>query len=108
MKYGTASGADDPATGKPYGSGTEEEFRLAVQKFKDGQKIAIYFFFKEPRKSTSIKETEDLLKVQKFKTEIQDSGWVHTFPDLADKTSFVNKIHQVLNDWVWEVEQKRE
>ncbi|KUJ50078.1 NACHT domain-containing protein [Chryseobacterium sp. JAH] len=107
MRYGTASGADDPATGKPYGSGTEEEFRLAVEKFKDGQKIAIYFFFKEPRKSTSIKETEDLLKVQKFKAEIQDSGWVHTFPDLMDKTSFVNKIHQVLNDWVWEVEQKK-
>lgn len=107
MRYGTTSGADDPATGKPYGSGTEEEFRLAVEKFKDGKNIAIYFFFKEPRSSTSIKETKDLLKVQEFKAEIQDSGWVHTFPDLADKTGFVNKIHQVLNDWVWEVEQKK-
>lgn len=107
MRYGTPSGANDPATEKPYGSGTEEEFRLAVQRFKEGEKIGIYFFFKEPRKSANLSETKELLKIQEFKAEIQDSGWVHNFLDLADKSSFNNQIHYVLNDWIWEVEQQK-
>lgn len=107
MRYGTPSGTNDPATEKPYGSGTEEEFRLAVQKFKEGRKIGIYFFFKEPRKSTNISETKELLKIQEFKAEIQESGWVQTFPDAADKTNFNNQIHYVLNDWIWEVDQQK-
>lgn len=107
MRYGTPSGANDPITEKPYGSGTEEEFRLAVEKFKEGRKIGIYFFFKEPEKVTKLLETKELLKIQEFKAEIQESGWVHTFPDAADKTHFNNQIHHILNDWIWEVEQQK-
>lgn len=107
MRYGTVSGAEDPITGIPYGSGTEEEFRNAVQKRKDGEEIGIYFFFKEPRDVEDEDEEKELSKVKKFKREIQGNGWVHSFPNTEDPTKFITSIYQLLDEWVWEVERKK-
>ncbi|WP_407846147.1 NACHT domain-containing protein [Chryseobacterium sp. KCF3-3] len=107
MRYGTVSGAEDPITGIPYGSGTEEEFRNAVQKRKDGEEIGIYFFFKEPRDFKDEDEKKELSKVKKFKREIQGNGWVHSFPNTEDPTKFITSIYQILDEWVWEVERKK-
>lgn len=107
MRYGTASGSNDPVTGMPYGSGTEEEFRNAVQKFKNGEEIGIYFFFKEPRDCKDEDEKKELSKVKEFKKEIQQNGWVHTFPNTDDPTKFITNIYQLLDEWVWKVEEKK-
>lgn len=107
MRYGTVSGAEDPLTGIPYGSGTEEEFRNAVQKRNDGEEIGIYFFFKEPRDYQNEDEEKELSKVKKFKREIQGNGWVHSFPNTEDPTKFITNIYQLLDEWVWEVERNK-
>lgn len=107
MRYGTVSGAEDPVTGIPYGSGTEEEFRNAVQKRKNGEEIGIYFFFKEPRDYKDEDEKKELSKVKEFKREIQGNGWVHSFPNTEDPTRFITSIYQLLDEWVWKVERKK-
>jgi hypothetical protein len=105
MRYGSSSGASDPKTGKPFESGTEEEFRIAKAKFEEGVPIEIYFFFKDPKAPSGLAEGRQFVKVQEFKEEIQSTGWVHTFPNTLDMTDFNNKIHSILNDWIWKVEQ---
>lgn len=107
MRYGTVSGAENPITGIPYGSGTEEEFRNAVQKRQNGEEIGIYFFFKEPRDFKDEDEENQLLKVKQFKKEIQGNGWVQSFPNTEDQAKFIFSIYQLLDEWVWKVEQKK-
>ncbi|WP_426330050.1 NACHT domain-containing protein [Pedobacter sp. R-06] len=106
MRYGTPSGDSDPITGKPYESGTEEEFRIAKAKFEEKLPIEIYFLFKDPRASSNLAETKQLLKVQEFKEEIQTNGWVSNFPNTLDTTDFNNKIHGILNDWIYKIEHE--
>src|ERR1043165_2668786 len=57
------------------GSGTEEEFRRAVESFKNTGRPAIMFYFnQQPSALASSREAEQKVKVLAFKEEIQRDG----------------------------------
>jgi len=97
MRFGSPSGGSDPLTGKPYESGTEEEFSIAKTNFLAGANIKIYFFFKEPRATRGKEEVESLLKIENFKEDIQ-AGWYNTIPNSEE---FPFRIYSILNDFVF-------
>ncbi|PWK79721.1 hypothetical protein LX99_00181 [Mucilaginibacter oryzae] len=106
MRFGTPSGAEDPATGKAYLSGTEEEFRLAYQRKQAGENINVYLLFKEP---SAIKggasETRQLLQVQEFFEEVCNLGWVMKFP-ITPTHDFYNKVSTILMNRAEQIDQQ--
>lgn len=44
LRFGTATGSADPTTGKPFGSGTEEEFIRALSLWRKNEKPQILFY----------------------------------------------------------------
>lgn len=107
MAFDIPSGSSDPVTGKPLESGTEEIFRFAKTIFEKETDKKIFFFFKEPRQTINSYETRQLLKIQEFQDEIEPKGWGHIFADTSDTSIFKEKVHQILNDYVREVEKKK-
>lgn len=106
MRFGSPSGASDPQTGKPYESGTEEEFTIAKTSFLAGANIKIYFFFKDSRGPKGREEIESLLKIENFKEGIQD-GWYNTIPNSEDLSTFAVRIYSILNDFVFGVRNEK-
>lgn len=103
MRFGSPSGGCDPQTGKPYESGTEEEFSIAKSNFLAGANIKIYFFFKDPRGPKGREEIESLLKIENFKEGIRD-GWYNTIPSSED---FPFRIYSILNDFVFGIRNNK-
>jgi hypothetical protein len=71
MRFGTPT--------KEYGSGTEEEFNIAYERFiKDNNSIQILFYFKDaPPPSLSDVKPEQLIKVNDFKSSLQEKKILH-------------------------------
>ena len=62
---------------KKFGSGTEEEFENALNKYKSSGKIKILFYFKSEKVDIGKighKEIEQISKVAKFKDKLSESG----------------------------------
>jgi hypothetical protein len=106
MRFGTPTGAINPDTGKPYESGTEEEFTLAIKKQGDGEKIKIHLFFKDPRGPRDKKETEQLTKVFEFKDKVKLLGILNTIPKKKKNYKFNNNIHAILHEFARKVESE--
>lgn len=106
MRFGSPSGGYDPQTGKPFESGTEEEFSIAKTSFLAGANIKIYFFFKDSRAAKGRAELESLMKIEDFKESIQE-GWYNTIPNSEDLTTFALKINSILNDFVFGVRNEK-
>jgi hypothetical protein len=86
-RFGTPTTTE---TGITYGSGTEEEFRIAVKKKKDNPDLGLYFFFKNVPKPTEPEKLTEYDKVINFKYDLYPDGWVNSFTDptnLTDKLS---------------------
>lgn len=77
-KYGTPTGRA--------GSGTEEEFRRALARYKrDATSVKIMFYFKDTPLAPSKINTEELSKVQKFKNSLGEEGSLYwSFSSLED------------------------
>lgn len=103
MRFGSPSGGSDPQTGKPFESGTEEEFSIAKTNFLAGANIKIYFFFKDPRATRGKEEVESLLKIENFKEDIQ-AGWYNTIPSSEE---FPFRIYSILNDFVFGIRNNK-
>lgn len=96
MRFGTPTGAVNQETGNDFQSGTEEEFHIAFDEWKkNSQSLNIYVFFKDSKPPNTTTETEQLLKVQKFRDELMPLGWVNPF---KDPEQFKDSIYDVLNE----------
>lgn len=104
MRFGGPTGAFNPETGAEYESGTEEEFRLALQKKEVDEKIKIHLFFKAPKATGSREELLQLLKVTEFHDEILPLGLVNPIANEEGSLKFNNAIHEILNDFAREIE----
>lgn len=93
-RFGTPTGELNKERGEEFGSGTEEEYYLALEKWKrDKAAMLMYVFFKAPNSSTNAKEAIQTLKVQQFKENLFQTGWVNEF----DRTEeFSSKITSIL------------
>ncbi|MBW0178184.1 hypothetical protein [Sediminibacterium sp.] len=67
------------------GSGTEEEFNIAIERYKTKKDIEIVFYFNdEPPKTMSDINPEELLKVSAFKKQLQPLGIYGVYNGIAD------------------------
>lgn len=84
-RFGTPTTTE---TGITYGSGTEEEFRIAVKKKIDNPDLGLYFFFKNVPEPTEVDRKTEYDKIINFKHDIYPHGWVNSFThpvNLSDK-----------------------
>lgn len=80
MRFGSPTGATNPNTGKPFDSGTEEEFVIASDKKLSLEGTGeIYFFFKKQTGSDTTPEHEQARKVLAFKESLMANNWVNSF-----------------------------
>ncbi len=97
-RFGTPTGAQNSQTGLDYESGTEEEFQLAYDRWKEKQAPLINFYFKtEMRRVPDESEMEQLSKVTKFKQRLKEEylGWVVDFDSELD---FERKVRDFLEN----------
>lgn len=84
-RFGTPTTTE---TGITYGSGTEEEFRIAVNKKKANPDLGLYFFFKNVPVPTEPAKKTEYDKITNFKHDLYPHGWVNSFThpvNLSDK-----------------------
>lgn len=86
MRFGTPSGAINPKTGKPFSSGTEEEFVIAQNRLSTDQPdLTIKFYFKQPVPLTGKHDPDQFEKVSEFKKNFRDNHeWVEQFEHEID------------------------
>ena len=76
-RFGTPPGAKNPHTSEDYESGTEEEFQLAYDRWRQNGEPLMNFYFKKAA-AVSLSEIETLRKVLEFKEKLkQDFIMVH-------------------------------
>ncbi|MET3606979.1 type IV secretory pathway ATPase VirB11/archaellum biosynthesis ATPase [Mucilaginibacter rubeus] len=86
-RFGTKTTTEEGIT---YGSGTEEEFRIAVEKKKAQPELGLYFFIKRVTEPTDPDKKIQYDQVVKFKKEIYETGWVNSFSDPVDLSDQLN------------------
>jgi len=83
-------------------SGTEEEYRKAVEYKKSGGNMQdIVIFFKEIEKWQTSDAGPQLQKVLEFKEKIKGEG---IYREFKDDSGFVDLLQQYLSDWLFELE----
>lgn len=70
-RFGQPTGNVDPSTGRPYESGTEEEFKLAVRAWKKGHRPRILFY--RCTRPALDPETLDQLQLERVKQFLHSS-----------------------------------
>ena len=103
-------GARFGAPTKSYSSGTEEEFRIALQKKDENPAMHVAFYFKDvnkPASAFSISEIAEFAKVLAFKERLQEEndGLYQTF---SDHDNLANQINVVLKKAVKSYQNKEE
>ena len=93
-RFGTAT--------QSYGSGTEEEFELAVQQHKAGNSRPIMLYFKDPKQCDGAIEATQLMKVQEFKSRIEKENY-NLYWDFATTEEFRMDMFQHLSGAISEV-----
>ncbi|UAY55748.1 NACHT domain-containing protein [Arachidicoccus terrestris] len=90
-RFGTPTGELNQKTGELFGSGTEEEYYLALKKWEQNKEaMLMYVFFKKQSDAANDIQPQ---KVLQFKKDVSDTGWVNEF----DRTEqFKDKINSIL------------
>jgi len=77
------------------GSGTEEEFQIAVSKFlQDTTSIRVLFYFKRANQDPFTIDTKQLIKVHKFRSDLSQKGVIYR--DFKDTANFVEIVKEHL------------
>ena len=77
------------------GSGTEEEFQLAISRFlQDTTSVRVFFYFKRANLDPLTIDTEQLQKVQKFRAGFPEQGVVYM--DFKNTANFVEMVKKHL------------
>lgn len=85
------------------GSGTEEEFQLAISQFlQDTTSIRVFFYFKRASQDPFSINIEELKKVQQFRSELPQKGVVYM--DFKDTINFVEMVKKhicqlIIDEW---------
>jgi hypothetical protein len=64
-----------------FGSGTEEEFDLAIKRNRSQQNVDVMLYFRDPRSSPGNIDAEQLVQVQRFQNKLRSEGityWEYT------------------------------
>ena len=77
------------------GSGTEEEFNIAYEKYQTGEIYNIFFYFGIPEKSAYELDLEQFQKVKDFRAKIEKNG-------------VVSMQYQGLDDFKKQLQKKKE
>jgi len=78
------------------GSGTEEEFQIAITHFlQDTTSVRVLFYFNRTLQDPFSIDAEQLLKVKKFRTELPSKGVLYM--DFKDTANFV----EIVKDHLW-------
>ena len=81
-RFGTAT--------EKYGSGTEEEFNLALQRREEnGSLPRIIFYFRDPRSAVQEIDAEQLVKVDKFKKSIAGKSIYKTYNSVQEFRTYL-------------------
>ncbi len=85
-KFGTPTGRA--------GSGTEEEFNRALERYKrDAASVKIMFYFKDAPLPPSKMNPEDLSKIQKFKSSLGEEGTLYWPFSSLDDFANLARVH---------------
>ncbi|MDD5013759.1 MAG: hypothetical protein PHW73_01480, partial [Atribacterota bacterium] len=77
------------------GSGTEEEFQIAVSQFlQDTTSIRVLFYFKRANQDPFTIDTKQLIKVHKFRSDLSQKGVIYR--DFKDTANFVEIVKEHL------------
>ena len=77
------------------GSGTEEEFQIAVSQFlQDTTSIRVLFYFKRANQDPFTIDTKQLIKVHKFRSDLSQKGVIYR--DFKDTANFVEIVREHL------------
>jgi hypothetical protein len=76
-------------------SGTEEEFKRALERNSSGDEISVSFLFKTSPILTAILDGGQYTKVQEFKQFVGNSGCMYR--DYADDASLINAISLIID-----------
>jgi len=83
-----------------YGSGTEEEFRIALEKKKSGKSVHVALLFKtieNPVSSMSVSDLAQFMKVRDFQTSVSSEGAYQSF---GNEDELSNHVRQIINRFV--------
>lgn len=77
------------------GSGTEEEFQIAVSQFlQDTTSIRVFFYFKRANQDPFTIDTKQLIEVHKFRSDLSQKGVIYR--DFKDTANFVEIVKEHL------------
>lgn len=94
-RFGTATARAD--------SGTEEEFQRAYDRFRNGERVQIMFYFKDAGIPPSKLDADQIAKVQTFKKKIaEEYGGLYDQFESTDDFQTKARIHlsRVVQDWL--------
>ena len=96
---GSRFGTETPRAG----SGTVEEFQLAISQFQqDSTSVRVFFYFKRTGLDPLAIDTDQLKKVQKFRNGLAQQGVVYM--DFKDTANFVEMVKKhlwnlIIDEW---------
>jgi hypothetical protein len=80
-----------------YGSGTEEEYRLARKRCEQAPFPLLFYFLRKPFMPTTDEDLAELGKVLRFRAELQSSQFTW---DCSDLTNFRDRVRKDLCLWM--------
>lgn len=87
-----------------FGSGTEEEFRCALDRWRQARVPRILFYFSDnPKLSTKPDDADQWPRVCRFRQELRDKGILGTYHGQRGKQSFTAKVEQHLREVIHEL-----
>ncbi|MDI6645214.1 MAG: DUF4062 domain-containing protein [Methanobacteriaceae archaeon] len=92
------------------GSGTEEEFERAYQKYKENpNQIKIMFYFKNPSMNINTIDIDQLKKVRDFKDNLKDKGLYREYEDIQEFQNLVRmNLSRQMQYWEEKLEKNPE
>ena len=109
-RFGSKTGAVNPATQVEFESGTHEEFSIAEQRYKDHKTPKIFLFFRKFGITETVDldkvsaEVEQARKIEAFRKGIMEQNWVYIYDDHLDFSLQAHKVLQkFMLDFCWTI-----
>jgi hypothetical protein len=110
MRFGTPTGAIDPATGLPFAAGTQEEFRLAYESWQNAGKPNI-MFYRCLRPAVPVHDEDEIVHLTRvnefFKQFEHDKANPGLYRKFIHGEEFVEYIQKDLTNVLFDTWQKR-